>query len=123
MSTPRSQQLGNLVKQYRQRKGWSQRMAADRMGYHHSYLARIESGAYASPAPKQLKAIARVLGAPIEDLYALAGYQVPERLPALAPYLRVKYDLPEQAVGQLQDYFELLSAKYGSDDVPGDGDA
>lgn len=47
---------------------------------------------------------------------------MPERLPALAPYLRVKYDLPEQAVDQLQDYFELLSAKYG-DDAPGDGDA
>ncbi len=123
MPTPRSQQLGQLIRQHRERKGWSQRTAADKIGYHHSYLARIESGAYASPAPKQLKAMARILGAPIEDLYALAGYQVPERLPALTPYLRAKYDLPEQAVDQLQDYFDLISAKYGTDDEPGGDDA
>jgi len=125
MATPKSRQLGQLIRRYREAKGWSQRTAADKMGYHHSYLARIESGAYASPAPKQLKAMARTLGAPIEDLYALAGYQVPERLPALAPYLRAKYDLPEQAVDQLEEYFELLNDKYGgSDGRPmGDGDA
>ncbi len=120
--TKRAQQLGRLIKKNRQAKGLSLRAAAEKMGYHHSYLARIEIGDYQSPAPKQLKAIARVLDIPVEDLYALAGYQVPDRLPDFAPYLRAKFDLPDDAVDRLEEYFNMLTERYGSASESGEGD-
>jgi transcriptional regulator with XRE-family HTH domain len=109
----RAAQLGRLVKKHRQVKGLSLRAAAEEIGYDHSYLGRIEAGDYESPAPKLLKKLASVLDIPIEDLYALAGYQVEDRLPDFAPYLRAKFDLPDEAVDRLDEYFQMLKEKYG----------
>ena len=109
----RAKQLGRLIKQYRQAKGLSLRNAAEPMRVHHSYLARLEAGDYEVPKPQQLKTIARVLDIPIEDLYALAGYVVEDRLPDFGPYLRTKYDLPDEAVERLDEYFQMLKERYG----------
>jgi hypothetical protein len=54
-----------------------------------------------------------VLRVPVADLYGLAGYEIPEGLPTLQPYLRAKYDLPPEAVADLERYFELLRNYYG----------
>jgi transcriptional regulator with XRE-family HTH domain len=120
--TKRSHQLGALIRQYRLARGLSQRAAADRMGYHHSYLAKLERGDYEAPRPQQLKAIARVLEVPIEDLYALAGYQVEGRLPDFAPYLRAKYELPDEAVERLEEYFQMLKERYEHEKGPASDD-
>ena len=66
-----------------------------------------------APSPKHLQAIARALNVSIEDLYGLAGYDIPERLPTFTPYLRAKYELPPEAVSDLERYFELLRSYYG----------
>ena len=50
---------------------------------HRSYWSKLESGQYAAPKPWHLKAIAEVLTVPVDDLYALTGYDMPERLPSL----------------------------------------
>lgn len=118
----RAAQLGRLVKKHRQAKGLSLRAAAEQIGYDHSYLGRIEAGDYESPAPKLLKKLASVLGIPIEDLYALAGYQVEDRLPDFAPYLRAKFDLPDEAVDRLDEYFQMLKEKYGVEAEEGSRD-
>jgi hypothetical protein len=65
------------------------------------------------PGTKHLQVIARTLGVPFEDLYGLAGYEAPERLPSFTPYLRAKYELPPEAVTDLEKYFELLRNYYG----------
>ncbi len=62
-------------------------------------------------------AIARALEVDFEDLYSLAGYESPERLPTFRPYLRAKYELPPEAVADLERYFELLRSYY---DIPKD---
>jgi transcriptional regulator with XRE-family HTH domain len=118
----RAKQLGRLIKKYRQAKGLSQRTAAERMGYHHSYLARLETGDYESPKPQQLKTIARALDIPTEDLYALAGYQVEDRLPDFAPYLRAKFDLPDEAVDRLEEYFQMIRDRYDPTNRGGETD-
>ena len=42
-----------------------------------------------------------------EDLYALAGYDRPQRLPSIGPYLRAKYDaLPDDVLADVEDYFQ-----------------
>ncbi len=63
-----------------------------------------------------------MLEVPAADLYALGGYKLPEALPTFGPYLRTRYreELPEQAIDQLNEYFELLRAKYADSDAPGD---
>jgi transcriptional regulator with XRE-family HTH domain len=120
--TARSKRLGRLIKKNRLERGLTLRAAADQIGYDHSYLGRLEAGDYESPAPKLLKNIAKALGIPIEDLYALSGYEVPDRLPNFAPYLRAKYDLPDEAVERLDEYFLLLKDKYGVDAGGGESD-
>jgi transcriptional regulator with XRE-family HTH domain len=82
-------------------------------GLHLSYWSKLEAGQYESPSPKHLQAIAKVLGVNFEDLYNLAGYEAPERLPSFTPYLRTKYQLPPEAVADLERYFELLRSHFG----------
>jgi transcriptional regulator with XRE-family HTH domain len=86
-------------------------------GLHVSYWSKLETGHYKSPSPKHLQTIARVIDVRYEDLYGLAGYDTPERLPTFAPYLRAKYDLPAQAIGELERYFAMLRSYY---DIPPD---
>ena len=54
-----------------------------------------------------------MLKVPFEDLYALAGYKTPDELPTFRPYMRAKYDLPPEAVRELESYFEFLRNQYG----------
>ena len=78
-----------------------------------SYWSKLEAGQYEAPSPKHLKVIAKTLGVHIGDLYGLAGYDIPERLPTFKPYLRAKYQLPPEAVADLERYFELLRNHFG----------
>jgi transcriptional regulator with XRE-family HTH domain len=78
-----------------------------------SYWNKMENGHYQNPAPQYLSRIAYVLKVPVEDLYALAGYDIPRGLPGFKPYLRAKYDLPPEAIAQLEGYFDYLRNYYG----------
>ena len=46
------------------------------------------------------------------DLFALAGLDAPEGLPAFTPYLRAKYDMSDEAAQALHEYFSFVSRKY-----------
>jgi len=115
----KNQTLGEYVRARRKSRGWSLTEAAERSGLHHSYWSYLENGRYESPSPKHLQTIARTLGVDIEDLYGLAGYDIPHRLPTFRPYLRAKYELPPAAIADLEKYFAQLRAYYGiPDDQP-----
>lgn len=105
--------LGQFVRTRRQSMKLSLVDAAAASDLDPSYWNKLENGHYQSPAPQHLQTIARVLDVPTEDLYGLAGYDIPERLPSFTPYLRAKYDLPAEAVADLERYFELLRNYYG----------
>jgi len=109
--------LGEYVRARRLANGWTLSEAARRSDVDLAYLSRLELGGYQTPNPRYLSAIARALDVQPEDLYGLAGYDIPERLPALAPYMRTKYDMPPEAVRDLEKYFELLRNYY---DIPED---
>jgi len=59
--------------------------------------------------------LARALGIEVANLYEYAGYD----LPGFAPYLRVKYDLPDEAIAQLEAHFELINERYRPDEGGG----
>lgn len=109
--------LGRFVHERRLSRGLDIDEAARRSGLHPSYWRKLEAGHYHAPAPKHLRRIADVIDAELEDLYALAGHEIPERLPSFQPYLRAKYQLPPRAVAELERYFDLLRNYY---DIPKD---
>jgi transcriptional regulator with XRE-family HTH domain len=117
MKGDKNQTLGQFIRARRLSRDMSLDEAAAASGLHRSYWNKLESGHYNAPAPKHLQVIARTLGVPFEDLYGLAGYEAPERLPSFTPYLRTKYELPPEAVTDLERYFELLRNYY---DIPRD---
>jgi hypothetical protein len=69
---------------------------------------------YASPDPRSIGKVARALEVDVEELYVVAGLSTGQGLPGFAPYLRAKYDLPAEAVAQLEAHFQLLNEKYQS---------
>jgi transcriptional regulator with XRE-family HTH domain len=100
--------LGEFIRKTRQDKGLGLRPLAKLAGLDWSYIGRLEKGEIGTPDPVKLQKLARALEVEIEDFYALAGYFMPEGLPELAPYLRVKYDLSEDASEQVERYVARL---------------
>jgi transcriptional regulator with XRE-family HTH domain len=108
--------LGQVIRQAREAKGLSTRKLAEAIGTTHSYIHKLEAGWFGSISPENIQSLAKALEVDPQDLFALAGYKVPEGLPTLVPYMRTKYgeDLPDEAIEELQSYFGYLRAKYGS---------
>lgn len=109
----KNRSLGEYIRNRRLSGGRSLNDVAAISGLHLSYWSKLEGGQYEAPSPKHLQVIARTLDVAIEDLYGLAGYDIPERLPTFTPYLRAKYDLPPEAVADLERYFDMLRSYFG----------
>jgi len=113
-STPRSIALGALLRQKREALGYSKKRLATAAGVPDSTVIRLERGLFAAPRPDKLARFAQLLGLRLADLYAKAGYIVPDELPSFASYLPVRYpDLPQEAVAELRDHFEHLLDRLG----------
>jgi transcriptional regulator with XRE-family HTH domain len=107
--------LAEYLRTAREQAGISQRQLASRVGIHHSYLARLESGETANPAAELLQKIADVLEISSADLFAFIGVKPSELLPDLAPYLRAKYHLDEAAVRSLAELIKRLAQNQDTD--------
>jgi len=109
-----AKELGAVLRQQRKKLGLSTHQLAAQAGMRQSTITRIERGQFASPAPDKLARIAAVLGLSLADLYARAGYFVPDELPSFHAYLPAKYrELPAAAVAQLVELFEALATQHG----------
>ncbi|MFL6137405.1 MAG: helix-turn-helix domain-containing protein [Frankiaceae bacterium] len=123
MKSLSNQRLGEALRAARYAKGLTTRQIGAGVGISHPQVSKIEAGRFAVP-PEKLRAFAEVLDLKPDDLFALAGYPVAGQ-PALAPYLRSRYgaELPEQAIDQITEYFELLRRKHtierGEDELSG----
>lgn len=103
--------LAQMLREAREERGLSLRRLAERVGMHHATLGRIEAGEH-RPGPETLQRLAAALEIDEADLFSMAGYRLPERLPAFPAYLRAKYRMPEEAATQLNEYFGYLAEKY-----------
>lgn len=113
------QALGEHIKRLRRAQGLGLREAARRAQVDPTWWSRLEEGRYVSPDARMIGKVARALGVEVEELYLVAGLSSGRKLPTLSPYLRAKYDLPPEAIAQLEAHFELLSERYqqkGGDD-------
>ena len=104
--------LGNYITTRRLAAGLSIVDAQEHSGLDDSYWRKVEAGHYQSPDAKTLRRIAETISCPLEDLYNLCGYTVAAGLPTLTPYLRSKYDLPPEAIADMEKYFALLRSFY-----------
>ncbi len=115
-----TRQLGDYVKRHRLRRRLSIRALAAEAEVDFSWLSRLERGDYASPDPRHLRQLAEALRIAAADLYVLAGYRGSEGLPGFAPYLRAKYDLPAEAIEQLEAHFDLINERYRNEEGSAD---
>lgn len=65
--------LSDYMREQRKKKDWSQRDLAAAADVSNAEISRIESGKRKSPNPTVLKAIAKALSVPINEIYEEAG--------------------------------------------------
>ncbi|MEM9520402.1 MAG: helix-turn-helix transcriptional regulator [Actinomycetota bacterium] len=114
-----SNKLGETIYKARESQGISSRALAERIGVHHSYIARVQLGEYRQVAPDILAKLATELDLRLADLYSLAGYSLPEELPSFEGFLHTQYrSLPTEDVQALRSHLDYLVQKNesGSED-------
>lgn len=113
MTPEQAATLGTYIRERREALGLSARELARRADI--ADVIRIEQGQIASPRTDTLKAIADVLDVPLSDLLAIGQYLPEDELPTIAPYLRAKYDLPDEALADIEHYFTYVAKRHGID--------
>jgi transcriptional regulator with XRE-family HTH domain len=118
MSPRDSSELSAYLRRQREAAGLSQHELAKRSGVTRTTIGQLELGVIGSPDPHKLQLLARALDVDAEDLFALADYTSPRGLPAFGPYLRARYgsSLSNEARQRLEEYFEMVSERYGDSD-------
>ena len=100
------------LRKAREEQGLSSRKLAELTGLHHSFLSKLEAGAYETVSPETLMTLAETLNLASADLFSLAGYRLPTSLPSFGPYLRTRYgeELSEADRSALTHLFDALLA-------------
>ncbi len=97
-----AQALGAMLRARRKELGYSTYQLADAAGVRNSTVVRIELGRFAAPSPEKLAKFAEELDMGLGEVYAKAGYVVPDDLPDFDTYLSKKYpDLTKSERRQL----------------------
>jgi transcriptional regulator with XRE-family HTH domain len=117
MPTEKDPTLSDYVRTRRVSRGLDYAEAEQRSGVDQTTWRKLEAGSLESPSARTLEGVAEALSVPLPDLLQLAGYQVwKHKLPGFTPYLRSRYNLPSEAVAQLEQYFQMLRSYYGIPD-------
>lgn len=117
MMNKNTDRLSQLLRSRRLDLGQRLEDVAKQAGVDVAGLSRAENGKKI-PAPETLAALAGALDLPLADLYEAAGYPLPQELPSLRPYLRRAYNVPEEAVQEIEQYLRGIAAKYGAPAKP-----
>lgn len=79
------------------------------VGVPDSTILRLERGEIDAPNPNLLERVGVALELEPEDLFV--AYPAPERLPNMAPYLRAKFGMSDEAVAEAEQFFADLAEK------------
>lgn len=114
MTPEQQEQLAQTIKQRRQELGLSASEVARRAGVQKTTITRLEAAQRQTPQADSLKAIARVLGLQVTDLFVAADWLPKGELPTLRPYLRSQYrGLPDDAMAELEESISHIVKKHG----------
>lgn len=126
MNPKQAQQLGERLRQARHDHGMSAVDLAELTDVNDATIVRLENGKIATPAADKLARIAEALGLDVGDIFAMAGYGATSSLPTLPLYLRSKYDLPPDAMAQIEHFATKVAKRHGvslSGPAPGEDEA
>lgn len=108
----KSNDLGRKLRSARAYAAVSLRRLAAEANLAPSTILRLERGETTNVRALHLQAIARALDIDVEELYVAAGLLLKDGLPELQPYLRLKYNLPDHAINQIDAYFQALRDRW-----------
>jgi transcriptional regulator with XRE-family HTH domain len=115
-STPET--LGSVIRAERERQGLSMRQLASLVGVQASGVILWERDETV-PKAKYLSALARVLELSTSDLMTLSGAEYPHDAPTLPAMLRAEYDMPPEAISEIERSITRVAKKYGASKRPG----
>ena len=110
------QTIGRYVKSVRQSRNLSIADAVEHSGLSESYWRKLEAGQYASPDPKYLQVIAETISCPLQDLYQILGFPLPDELPSLVPYLRATSTLSDDDIAVMARIFDTMQQRADNPD-------
>ena len=106
-AVPEPATLGAYIRAVRLRAGLSQRQLASLAGFHHSMLARLESGEVAEqPKPENLQRLADALNIDSADLLAFLG--IKPSVPEPKVFFRRAYGMSENEAAEAAAMVENL---------------
>jgi transcriptional regulator with XRE-family HTH domain len=117
--TTKTKALGEKVRVLRNKRGLSVRGLARLAGVDATWVSRLENGRYGRPDPRLVRLLAEALEIETSELFMAAGFEDAQTLPQLGPYLRAKYDLPDDAITQLEAHFQLFNERFDREDGRG----
>lgn len=106
--------LAAYLRQVREQAGYSIRELAKRVGVHHSYLARLETGETANPAPELLEHLATELEVDSAELLAYINVSLPEP----RAYFRRKLGVDAEEADVLARLIENYQVKHKKGGTP-----
>jgi transcriptional regulator with XRE-family HTH domain len=106
--------LAKMLRQAREESGLSVRQLQAVSGVAKSVISRFEHEGTGSA--HNLLALARALELRASDLFSQAGRSLPTPSPSLPAMLRAEYDLPPEAIKEIQRNIELIARKYRTSD-------
>lgn len=116
MDKEQAKRFGALIRARRHELGLSTYDVGNEIGSTNSTIMRIEQGAFAAPRPDKLARIAEVLDLSLADVFAGAGYVVPDQLPSFRTYLVTRYrNLSETSVDELVALFDSFNGAHSVD--------
>ncbi|MDP9164519.1 MAG: helix-turn-helix domain-containing protein [Actinomycetota bacterium] len=119
MNPEQAKAFGRYLRDIRVAAGLSLRQLDAATGIHNSLLVRMEQGAIANPTPEKLQRIAAALDVSLADLYARADYLIPNDLPGLGAYLRLKYrEYSAEVLDALESEIQATIARHDLAPVP-----
>lgn len=103
--------LGAVLKEARESQDLNRYQLARLVAVDRSRITRWEDDD-SVPQPASLIALANVLELRTADVFSLAGLPLPEAMTSLPAMLRAEYDLPPEAVADIQRYIAEVAAQH-----------
>lgn len=109
MSPKSPDKLARLIQTHREAAGMRRSVLARAVGVPDSTIMRLERAEIDAPNPDLIERVAAALEIEPEELFT--AYPAPERLPDMAPYLRAKFGMSDEAVAEAEQFFSDLADK------------
>lgn len=108
MRDVQAKRLGQLIATARKKKRWSHRRLEAETGIPHTWLVKLEQGAWMRPAPDRLGLIVEVLDMPVKHVDRIIGGPLGAQMSDWRLALRMTYGLTPDETHRVEDFVTAL---------------